>query len=211
MAECQTVGEPCTGYHECCTGLCADPGTGVPICQFISGCRPIGEICIQANDCCSGVCEVYEDTGILRCQKTGSCMDTGEICNVGQAANCCPTGPLGGPRLCLPTVLGLTRCYDPDAVDDCLPDGSPCSFGDECCGGFCLPDQNGDLFCGAVCVPEGEACTVDMDCCEGVCTDGLCAPNFTDCQPIGGACEAPEDCCSNYCDLTAGLCLPPVS
>ncbi len=210
MAECQTVGEPCTGFHECCTGLCADPGTGVPICQFISGCRPIGEICLENGDCCSGICDPYESSGVMRCTKPGGCMATGEVCWEGMAANCCPAGPDGGPDLCQPTVLGLHRCYDPDSVDTCLPDGAECTFADECCGGFCLPDANGDYYCGATCVPEGGTCTADIDCCEGVCTDGVCEPNFTDCEPIGGPCTAPEDCCSAYCDLTNGMCLPPV-
>jgi len=206
MAECQTVGEPCTGFHECCTGLCADPGTGVPICQFISGCRPIGEICQQASDCCSALCEEYEGTGVLRCVKPGGCMSTGEVCQEGMSANCCPSGPDGGPQLCLPTVLGLSRCWGPDSTDQCIPDGQPCTFADECCGGLCLPDANGDYFCGSVCVPLGDTCTADADCCDGICWGAVCIPDSSDCEPVGAECTTDDDCCSGFCDPVTQIC-----
>ncbi len=208
MAECQTVGEPCTGFHECCSGLCADPGTGVPVCQTISGCRPIGDICQTAGDCCSGVCEEYETTGIKRCIFEGSCLEPGELCWEGQPANCCPVGGGLGNSLCLPTVLELQRCYSEDTVDECLETGEECSFSDQCCEGFCLPNEEGVFVCNPSCVPAGGVCTNNMDCCEGVCTDGICGDNPTDCVPVGARCVIDEDCCEGNCDEEAGLCLP---
>jgi len=208
MKECQSVGEPCTGQYECCSGLCADNGIGVSVCQFASGCRPIGEVCLENDDCCSELCEDYENTGIKRCGKPGGCLATGEICWLGMAANCCPSGPTGGQQLCQDTILGITRCFSPDDTT-CLDDGSSCSFSDQCCGGFCLPDPTtGELVCAADCVDTGQPCTADLDCCDGVCWDGVCNPSSMGCDPLGSSCTEDDDCCSGYCDPTDGTCLP---
>jgi hypothetical protein len=55
-------------------------------------------------------------------------------------------------------------------VDPCRPDGSPCSSGDECCGGYCQQDpQTGELTCGQKtneCSAEYDKCTSDADCCN---------------------------------------------
>lgn len=69
--------------------------------------------------------------------------------------------------------------------DPCKPDGESCETGDECCGGFCQPDENGNLVCGQMggeCSEEFEACDTSADCCDpslqcinGVCT--LAVPN----------------------------------
>jgi hypothetical protein len=205
MAECQTVGEPCTGFHECCTGLCADPGTGVPVCQTISGCRPVGEVCLDAGNCCSGTCEAYQETGIKRCEFGGGCLQPGELCWEGQPANCCPSGPGGGQDLCLETILGLQRCFTQGTENECLPGDSACAFGGECCSGVCTPDAGGDLVCTS-CVPLQGACTADPDCCDGLCIGGTCEPNYNDCEPIGGDCTQDADCCSNICNQTSNVC-----
>jgi hypothetical protein len=214
MEECQTAGEPCTGFHECCSGICADPGTGVEVCTYVSGCRPIGEICVDDAGCCSGSCEPYEDAGVSRCehQTTPGCLMPGEVCWEGMAANCCPPGPSGGSDLCLPTVLEIRRCFSDDAVDECFPDSVACSFADECCSGYCLPDEVGslDLFCASECVALGGACTTDGDCCSpDVCVAGVCSPAYADCLPLASECVNDDECCSGYCDLTGGICLSP--
>ncbi len=209
MDQCQTVGEVCTGYHECCSGLCADPGTGVTVCQYFNGCRPINEVCLEDGNCCSNICDEFMDTGVWRCVDPGGCLAEGEICFSGVKANCCPEGPTGGPALCMPTNLGVNRCYPEGWVDECIEDGESCSFSDECCGGFCLPDENGDLVCTAACIPIGEGvCTADSDCCDGgVCgPGGVCTPNTAPCIPLGGYCDAPADCCSIYCENH--VCIP---
>jgi len=148
------------------------------------------------------------DTGVLRCEFEGGCLDPGELCWEGQPTNCCPSGPGGGMDLCLDTILGLQRCYTDGTDDECLDDGEPCAFGDECCNGVCSPDANGDLVCGS-CVPLQAACTSDYDCCEGICDNGSCVPNYYDCTPIGQACTEDEDCCTGICDDASGLCLGP--
>lgn len=205
LAECQTVGEPCTGFHECCSGVCADPGTGTQVCQFPSGCRSIGEICLEDDDCCGGLCREAGSEGLQRCEKPASpgCLPAGEVCGgsaYGNSYNCCPSGPDGGEALCLPTDIGITRCWGQGTEDECIPDGEPCEFSDECCGGFCLPDDEGNLVCGTQCVEQGGACTTHADCCDDlVCEDGVCTDNPYGCVPVGGPCETGEDCCTGTC------------
>jgi hypothetical protein len=209
-AECQTIGEPCTGFHECCSGVCADPGIGTTICQYPSGCRSIGEVCLVDDDCCGALCQPEGSTGLNRCEKPANpgCLPTGEVCGgsaYGNSNNCCPSGPDGGSDLCLPTEIGITRCYGVGTNDTCLEDGEPCTFGDECCGGFCLPNQDGDLVCGSDCVPKDGVCTTHADCCDDmVCEDGVCTDNPYGCAPIGGDCQEHDDCCSGYC--IDGIC-----
>lgn len=69
-------------------------------------------------------------------------------------------------------------------VDPCKADGNDCETGDECCGGFCRPDQGGKLVCSNVvptCAQEFEKCTTAADCCDSAvlqCINGRCAqPN----------------------------------
>ncbi|MBW1810129.1 MAG: hypothetical protein JRJ87_18170, partial [Deltaproteobacteria bacterium] len=205
LSECQTVGEPCTGFHECCSGVCADPGTGGLVCQFPSGCRSIGEVCLVNEDCCGFLCQAVQDTGLNRCEKPANpgCLPSGEVCGgsaYGASNNCCPPGIDGGSQLCLETVIGITRCYGEGTHDDCIVDGETCTFGDECCSGFCLPDENGDLTCGTECVPLDGVCTTHADCCDNmICEDGTCQENTYGCVQIGGVCEVNDDCCSDLC------------
>jgi hypothetical protein len=131
-------------------------------------------------------------------------MPAGEVCWLGQAANCCPQGATGGNKLCLPTVVGISRCWGEGTDQTCLPDGQACHFSDECCNGLCLPDGTGGLKCGSTCVPLKAACTSDADCCDGVCKAGQCAPSQTVCEPLGVNCASAADCCSGYC--LAGKC-----
>ena len=122
-------------------------------------------------------------------------MDAGEVCWTGQAANCCPQGAEGGNRLCEPTVLGVSRCFGPGTLEECIPDEGPCSLADECCGGFCLPTEDGGYVCASECVVVDGACTADVDCCEGVCVDGSCTPDQFGCVPLG---QKPSDPKGNY-------------
>jgi hypothetical protein len=68
-------------------------------------------------------------------------------------------------------------------VDPCRSDGQSCETGDECCGGYCRPSEDGGgLVCGQKptgCAQEYEKCDVNSDCC-GVtlgyeCINGFCA------------------------------------
>jgi len=55
-------------------------------------------------------------------------------------------------------------------MDPCKADGSTCSSGDECCGGYCQQDpQSGALTCGQKqnqCSQEFDKCKTSADCCD---------------------------------------------
>jgi hypothetical protein len=66
-------------------------------------------------------------------------------------------------------------------LDPCKMDGSPCSAGDECCNGYCQPDDSGMLVCqnappGGTCSEPQEVCTTAGDCCDptNLCINGFC-------------------------------------
>jgi hypothetical protein len=67
-------------------------------------------------------------------------------------------------------------------VDPCKADGSSCSTGDQCCGGYCQAGgDSGALVCGSTkptCAADYDKCSVTADCCD--------APSGTAC--IGGVC-----------------------
>ena len=208
LSNCTVVGEPCTGYRECCSGACADSGIGTLTCQYLSGCRSILELCEHDTQCCSGECDVDDHDGVERCVRPGGCLRPGEVCWSGSANNCC-----GGHELCIPTIAGVSRCFESDPDEDCIADGDPCHFSDECCCGLCVPDEEGGaLTCcpgGIECVPDGGACITDIDCCSMACIDGVCGEPDTNCIPLGGFCETDEDCCSDNCNESTNTCWVP--
>ena len=65
--------------------------------------------------------------------------------------------------------------------DPCKMDGLPCQSGDECCNGFCQPDENGNLVCQNTppedCSGPQEACVTSADCCDptNLCVNGFCS------------------------------------
>ena len=68
-------------------------------------------------------------------------------------------------------------------LDPCHADGASCSSGDQCCGGFCEPGDDGTTLVCTNTVPDGhcsmlaEKCTTAADCCDGtnVCVNGFCS------------------------------------
>ncbi len=66
-------------------------------------------------------------------------------------------------------------------IDPCKADGSACSSGDECCGGFCQADpKTGELSCGQKtneCSKEFDKCQSDADCCSPnlKCINNICS------------------------------------
>lgn len=69
-------------------------------------------------------------------------------------------------------------------LDPCKSDGETCATGDQCCGGFCQPEEPGStvLVCSATtttlsCSQEQERCESAGDCCDPAadCTGGFCA------------------------------------
>jgi hypothetical protein len=70
------------------------------------------------------------------------------------------------------------------ALDPCKSDGSTCEAGDECCGGFCEPDDDGNPVCsnmppGGNCSGLSEHCDTAADCCDttNLCVNGFCTQN----------------------------------
>ncbi|HEX2670397.1 MAG TPA: hypothetical protein VHM25_05980 [Polyangiaceae bacterium] len=68
-------------------------------------------------------------------------------------------------------------------LDPCRADGDSCATGDQCCNGFCQPDDQGALVCGAKpptysCSGLQEKCETDVDCCDKShsCIGGFCGP-----------------------------------
>ncbi len=65
-------------------------------------------------------------------------------------------------------------------VDPCKSDNADCETGDECCGGYCRPNDAGKLVCtdhSPTCAQEFEKCTTTADCCAGTglqCINGRC-------------------------------------
>ncbi len=66
-------------------------------------------------------------------------------------------------------------------LDPCKPDGTACSTGDQCCGGYCEMN-NGSLVCSnipptSMCSQPMEKCTTAADCCDptNLCINGFCS------------------------------------
>lgn len=66
-------------------------------------------------------------------------------------------------------------------LDPCKTEGSGCGAGDECCDGYCKPDETGKLVCSkkpptSSCSAVGDKCTTAADCCltTNVCIGGFC-------------------------------------
>jgi hypothetical protein len=61
----------------------------------------------------------------------------------------------------------------------CKDDGNGCTAGDQCCGGYCEPDQQGQKVCTSTppaCGGEYDRCGNGTTCCNGLtCIDGKCA------------------------------------
>jgi hypothetical protein len=73
-----------------------------------------------------------------------------------------PAFYLPAQELNAPNMRGF---WVPDA---CLADGTACSTGDECCGGFCEQVTEGNLVCGSLkpgCSAEFDKCSQASDCC----------------------------------------------
>ncbi|MBK6519024.1 MAG: hypothetical protein IPG04_33990 [Polyangiaceae bacterium] len=73
------------------------------------------------------------------------------------------------------------------ALDPCKSDGESCEAGDECCNGYCQPDDMGELVCSNIppdgeCSAPQETCRTAADCCD---TTNLCINNFCTIEPPG--------------------------
>jgi hypothetical protein len=69
-------------------------------------------------------------------------------------------------------------------VEPCHMDGQSCQTGDQCCGGYCQPGDDGGLVCSSkkpVCAAQYDKCMKDSDCCgfgQGItCINNVCTEN----------------------------------
>lgn len=208
---CDQSGTPCTSGGGCCTRTCADPGSGVGVCQAVSGCRVAGDNCLADTDCCGGLGtpggSVDCTAGTNKCDNGQSCRQPGTICGkpivllpdggyggcakkpdgtcliVNNETNCCGGNKVGGVEMtCRLDNSGVPRCFGGGEVSTC-PNG-----------------YTGEPGC---CKAEGEACMFGGQCCGGAlcvedgsgvprCTFPQCLFTGTLCTPGGSGASA---CC----------------
>ncbi len=207
---CLISGEPCQKNADCCTGACANSGTGVLTCQPLDGCLPAGELC-SGSDCCSGGpnCVFDPDYGHGRCQLANGCRLPGELCQMD--SDCCgPKMNMGGPGAppgeCNATSTGVSRCVT-NSIGPAPTQSGACQFSDQCTGGqalYCLPNPSvqtsgGPAFQCGNCAQEQSPCNGPRDCCGKLtCLNAVCTQS--DCgNQLGATCNQPSDCCSGHC------------
>ena len=186
---CTQGGNPCLNANNCCSRVCADPGSGVSVCQPAGGCALSGAYCDTDQDCCGGGNNPNGSVTCVnnRCDNGTMCNPVGNLCgakvlpdggSIPASQNCCD----GRAEVCKVDSSGIPRCFGggsndcPNGYDGtagcCIPEGNECQFKDQCCGGApCLPGGDGVLRCTtAQCTPLGSACTAGTDtCCAGEC------------------------------------------
>jgi len=204
---CTQEGIPCSSGTNCCTRVCADPGTGAKVCLPATGCRMTGNTCVDHQSCCGGgtnpngdvTCDFESASDLFgRCGNGQSCNPAGNICSyklnypdggskqINAANNCCTTWKGKNGDACKLDTSGIPRCFG-GQTDDC-PNGytgsSPC------------------------CIAEGEVCQFKDQCCNGVpCVadeQGVLRCTGSSCIPLGASCtQGGAGCCAGQC-LAAG-------
>jgi hypothetical protein len=171
-------GNNCDAGQSRCDGQCVDLQTD------LNNCGRCGFWCASGLVCTAGVCVdpgCGNDpaTGAALALCTGICVNTGtDPTNCGACDHACITG---------------AQCVN--GACTCAPDGSPCTFPNDCCGNLCGPSG----ICG--CVPAGAACNNTGECCDQ--QDGGCVNDF--CAYITGhACAGDSACFSGFCQN--GVC-----
>ena len=82
--------------------------------------------------------------------------------------------------------------------------GSACAYNGDCCNGEpCVPDQNGQLHCGASCVNTNGLCTQTADCCSGETCVFMAGQTFGTC---GGGTGSGSGSGSGTCALDGQMC-----
>ena len=175
-ANCDPIGEACTGGNTCCSDYCAnpvgeacDPGEAGCRCAQAFYCRAQGELCSDDLDCCNSYCDRPGGAIVGHCASVGSCLNAGEPCgNPGISGACCSNA-------CVDTSgVGVATC---EFLGGCLPISGICSRGSECCSGSCA--ANGTTADGRPIM----RCTSDTSCLEA---GEVCPPVSANCCPAGG-------------------------
>lgn len=189
---CNADGNPCTKGTTCCSRICADPGSGVTVCQPASGCRLTGNSCSSDDACCGGGSNPNGSVKCTagRCDNGQACNPVGNICgadvlpgggSINASQNCCD----GKKDVCKLDSSGIPRCFGGGSTECptgytgeqpcCIESGNECQFRDQCCGGApCIPGEDGRFVCATEsCVPAGQGCELGVDSC---CGETSCLP-----------------------------------
>lgn len=219
------VGQPifCDDGNPCTDEVCV-PGAGCVSQPNSAACNDSNP-CTQLDVCTSGACVGYQNK--CQCTTDASCavFDDGNPCTGVLACDgtYCQIDPSSIPDCTVFESQCITAWCDA-TTGDCVSapesdgfvcdDGIPCTTGDACMGGVCLPDP------GTGC-DDGEPCTIDTCHSDGSCThaaanDGLCDddnPCTVSDKCVKGVCTAGETwfcedknpCTLDYC-LQGGGC-----
>jgi N-acetylneuraminic acid mutarotase len=247
LDQCHTAGTCNTG-----TGVCTDP-----IKTNGSACDD-GDLCTQTDTCQSGVCTGANPrtcTASDQCHDVGTCDPASGLCSSppktdGTGCNdsslcttgeTCQAGVCGSPTSTV-TCSALDQCHDVGTCDpatgscsnpvkpngSACDDGRPCTTGDKCQAGACVPDVN-DCGCAtsADCVAldqchDNGTCGGDFKCTYPVKNDGTTCNDNNPCTQTDTcqagvctganprACAAPDQCHdAGSCDPGSGNCTYP--
>jgi hypothetical protein len=228
---CVQDGMPCEGASNCCTRICADPGSGVTVCLSATGCVMTGAACLDEQACCGGgtnpngsvMCERQSSADAFgRCDNGQACNPVGNICGapfplpdggtfkVNASQDCCD----GKKEVCKRDSSGIPRCFGgftsacptgyTGVAPCCIAHGDVCQFKDQCCDGApCVPDETGTLRCSqGSCTPLGATCTFG----QAVCCSGQCIGDefgFVCRIPIDAGVGSPD---ANLCKANGSTC-----
>jgi hypothetical protein len=215
---CIQDGNPCpNGGTNCCSRICVDLGSGVPVCQLAGGCRLTGDWCANTNECCGGGMNPNGTVScngapVGRCDNGQACNGVGNICgapvlpdggSINASQDCCD----GKKTVCKVDSAGIPRCfggcpngmcpmgcptgYDGTKPGCCIAQGQACQFRDQCCDLVpCVPGAGGGLVCAPtpMCKAVGETCTVGATGANACCMGTECAPST---QPNVDVCRMP--------------------
>jgi hypothetical protein len=217
LDQCHVAGTCNTG-----TGICTDP-----IKSNGTACDD-GNLCTQTDQCQNGTCAGSNPktcTASDQCHDAGSCDPASGLCSnppktdgttCDDSSKCttgehCVAGVCGSPTTTV-TCSALDQCHD---VGTCDPgtgvcsnpvktngtgcdDGKPCTTGDSCQAGVCVPTVNN---CG--CTTNGDCHALDQ--CHD---DGTCGGDFKCTYPVktngtgcddGNPCTQTDTCQSGVC------------
>jgi alpha-tubulin suppressor-like RCC1 family protein len=211
------LGVPCSDGQVCTSGRCAD---GVCCDEACSGsCESCNEPgspgkCVAASGTPRGARP--DCRGQAPCKGTCDGTNRGACAYPGSMQECAPPSCQGGVERTRSVCDGTGNCpaqtpvscgafpCGPTACAGTCSASQPCTTGNVCSGGKCVPK-----------LPDGEACSVGSLCASGSCVDGKCCASAScgpcqACTGASGTCATvtnrdDSDSCVGTCDA-AGQC-----